>query len=144
MGVLYSSNRSISIPPHTSATFCKVMPVIPAKVNTLMVSGHFQSTGVKMVMGHWGGTKLIDTVYTSLKWDKPAMDVYECGFEVNQNDTLAFVTTFENHTDQTITYGPRFIGQEQAEFVLFFMPAPADRKTIYDLGDGQLMESHPL
>jgi hypothetical protein len=144
MGALYSSNRSISIPPRTSATFCKVMPVLPLKVNTLMVSGHFQSTGVKMVMGRWGGTQLIDTLYTSIRWDKPAMDIYECGYEFKPGDTLAFVTTFENHTDQTITYGPRFMGQEQAEFFFFFMPAPDDRKTIYDFGDGVLMHSHPL
>jgi hypothetical protein len=144
MGAIYSSNQSISIPPHTSVTYAKVMPPLPLQVNTLLISGQFHSAGVSFVMGHWGGTKLIDTIYTSNKWDKPAMDVYDCGYQFTANDTLAFVATFENHTDQTITYGPRFIGQEHAEFVLFFMPAPYDRKTIYDFSDGILMSTHPL
>jgi hypothetical protein len=143
LGSLMAGYDNLTVPPRTSVTYCKLLPAIPVDVNALVSMGHFHRRGTSFVMGHWDGQKLRDTLYRNQTWYDPPVDIFACGFGITPQDTLAFVTTFENPTDTEITYGPR-ADQEYAYYYMSFMPAPPDGKTIYDFSPGFMIESHPL
>lgn len=144
VGAVFSNNRVVKIPPFTSATYCKVIPPFKQDVKMLLMTGHFHSRGKTFTVGHWDGTKLIDTIYQSPNWDEPPILQFPTPLTIKAGDSLAYITTFENKTEDEIKFGPHVEYEEHANLFAFYYPGPADGKAIYDFVGGVLMESHRI
>lgn len=144
VGALFSNNRILKIPPHTSQTYGKVVKALGTDVNLLLMTGHFHSRGKAFTVGHWDGTKLTDTIYHSGNWDEPPVTHFSPVYTLAANDSLAYITTFENRTNAEIKFGGHVEIEEHANLFTFYYPAPPNGKAVYDFTGGFLMESHPL
>jgi hypothetical protein len=143
-GSVFANNKALNIQPHTSATYCKVLLPFDHDIQLLLLTGHYHSRGKNFVVGHWDGTKLIDTIYTNKTWDEPPVLRFNTPLTLHAGDSLAFITTFENRTDQLIKFGPHVENEEHANLFLFYYPGPENSRARYDFDHGFLMESHPL
>jgi hypothetical protein len=143
-GALFANNKKLNIPPHTGQTYCKVVKPFANDVNLLLMTGHYHSRGKNFVVGHWDGTKLTDTLYTNSTWSEPPVLEFSPAYTLRAGDSLAFITTFENRTDQTVTFGGHVENQEHANLFMFYYPALEGGKAVYDYDGGVLMESHAL
>ncbi|HVZ40167.1 MAG TPA: hypothetical protein VHI13_12890 [Candidatus Kapabacteria bacterium] len=144
VGAVFSNNKTIDIPPHTSATYCKVVKTIDHDVSLLLMTGHFHSRGKTFTVGHWDGTKLKDTIYHSNAWSDPPILQFPTPLLLRANDSIAYITTYENNTDAEIKFGPHVEVEEHANLFTFYYPGPVGSKAIYDFTGGFLMESHPI
>ena len=143
VGAEFSNNKAITIPPYTSATFCKTVKPIDHDINLLLMTGHFHSRGKTFTVGHWNGTKLTDTIYNSAAWSDPPILQFATPLPVHVGDSLAFVTTYENRSGTEIKFGPHVEFEEHANLFTFFYPS-ATGKATYDFSGGFMVESHPL
>lgn len=146
VGTIVASNRSIEIPPKTSATFGKLLKPSSSAVKLMMISGFFFGKGKSFAVGHWDGTlrQLTDTIYSSEEGEEPEISQISPLYSLGESDTLACITTYENPTDKAIMFGTDEASDERSDLIISFFPGPADGKTIYDFRDGFLIESHPL
>lgn len=144
VGAIFSNNRTIDIKPHTSATYCKVVKAIDHDVSLLLMTGHFHSRGKTFTVGHWNGTKLTDTLYNSGNWSDPPILQFPTPILLRANDSLAYITTYENPTDTEIKFGPHVEIEEHANLFTFYYPGPVTGKAIYDFNGGFMVESHPI
>lgn len=144
IGAQFCNNKALKIAPHTGATYCKVVKPFAQDVNMLLMTGHFHSRGRKFIVGHWDGTKLTDTIYSSGNWDDPPIQIHSTPLLLRATDSLAYITTYENPTDTEIKFGPHVEFEEHANLFMFFYPGPPSGKAVYDFTGGFLMESHPL
>lgn len=144
VGTIFSSNKQIHIPPHTSATWCKVIKPQTHDINILLLTGHYHSRGKTFTIGHWDGVKLTDTIYRSADWDEPPITHYNPGYLLRAGDSIAFVSTYENRTNLDLKFGAHFETQEHANVFQFYYPQAADGKAVYDFEGGILMEQHPI
>jgi hypothetical protein len=144
VGAVFSNNKTVVIPAHTAATFCKVVKPFDHDVNLLLMTGHFHSRGKQFIVGHWNGTKLTDTIYQSTAWDEPPILQFPQPLAIKAGDSLAYITTYENRTDKEIKFGPHVEIEEHANLFTFYYPGPASGKAVYDFLGGMLMESHGI
>ncbi len=144
VGAVFSNNKVITIPPYTSATFCKTVKPFEHDVNLLLMTGHFHSRGRTFTVGHWNGTALTDTIYHSGNWDDPPILQFPTPLMIRAGDSLAYITTYENRSGTEIKFGPHVEYEEHANLFTFYYPGPANGKAIYDFTGGMLMESHSL
>jgi hypothetical protein len=147
IGSLYADNPAVKIPPHTSATFCKPFKPFTDSIQVMFMQGRYHSRGTKFLFGTWKNGKLDNILYgmdSSDSWLNPRVSEPACGVSIAGYDSVAIVTTYENHTDTEIKYGSHTATEEQAGFYMFFNPMPANGKAIYDFSDGYMIESHPI
>jgi hypothetical protein len=144
VGAVFANNKAVNVPPHTSATFCKTVKPFDHDVQLLLATGHFHSRGKTFTVGHWDGRKLTDTIYSSKAWDEPPILQFTSPLTIGAGDSLAFITTYENRTDQPIKFGPHVENEEHSNLFLFYYPGPSNSKAIYDFTGGFMMEQHPI
>lgn len=146
VGAQFSNNKTIKIPANTAATYCKVIKPFDHDVQLLLMTGHFHSRGKTFTVGHWDGAnnRLSDTIYHSDNWGDPPVMQFANPLTIHAGDSIAYITTYENHLDTEVKFGPHVEYEEHANLFTFFYPGPANGKAIYDFAGGVLMESHPL
>ncbi len=146
VGAVFSNNKKIDLMPHTGATYLKVVNAWPAAANLILMTGHFHSRGKSFVVGHWDSPnhRLRDTIYSNQTWDEPPVTPVVPTLAVSPGDSLAYVCSYENRTDNEIKFGGHVETEEHANLFLFYYPGPADSKAIYDFSGGELVEEHPL
>jgi hypothetical protein len=144
VGAVFSNNKAIKIPPHTSATFCKVVKNLGMDMNLLLMTGHFHSRGKTFTVGHWDGTRLTDTIYRSANWADPPVTQFKPSYLLRATDSLAYITTYENHTNTEIKFGGHVEIEEHSNLFTFYYPAPGNGKATYDFLGGYMLESHPI
>ncbi len=144
VGAVFSNNKTINIPPFTSATYCKVVTPFEHDVKLLLMTGHFHSRGKTFTVGHWDGTKLTDTIYHSGNWSEPPILQFPTPLTIKAGDSIAYITTYENRTEDEIKFGPHVEYEEHANLFTFYYPGPANGKAIYDFNGGMLLESHRI
>jgi hypothetical protein len=143
VGAEFSNNKTIMIPAYTAATFCKTVKPLDHEVKILLMTGHFHSRGKTFTVGHWDGTKLTDTIYTSAAWSDPPILQFTTPLTLPKGDSLAFITTYENRSGTDIKFGPHVEYEEHANLFTFFYPSENGKAT-YDFNGGFMVESHSL
>ena len=70
-------------------------------------NGHFHSRGKSFVVGHWDPVNrtLRDTIYSNQTWDEPPVTPVVPTLAVRPGDSLAYVCSYENRTDNEIKFG---------------------------------------
>jgi hypothetical protein len=147
VGAVFVNDKQLNIQPHTAITYCKVIKPFDHDVNVLLLTGHYHSRGKNFVIGHWDGAnrRLIDTIYSNKTWDEPPVLQFATPYVVKAGDSLAMVTSFENRSDNIITFGPHVEKEEHANAFIFYYPGPDNGKAIYDFTKIEMiMEQHPI
>ncbi|MDB5035589.1 MAG: uncharacterized protein JWQ98_2830 [Chlorobi bacterium] len=144
VGAVFSNNKALDLKPHTAQTYCKVMKPFDHDVSLLLMTGHFHSRGKTFIVGHWDGTKLTDTIYQSSAWSDPPILQFATPLTVKAGDSIAYITTYENRTDNEIKFGPHVEIEEHANLFTFYYPGPATGKAVYDFTGGFLMKTENI
>lgn len=145
VGAVFNNNNLVNLPPRTSTTYCKVVTPFDHDVFIMIMTGHFHSRGKTFTVGHWDGTKLADTIYTSQTWAEPPVTQFATPLRIAAGDSLAYVTTYENRSyEDIVKFGPHVENEEHCNLFIFYYPGPPNGKAIYDISPGFIMESHPI
>ncbi|MFA5833246.1 MAG: hypothetical protein WDA22_07195 [Bacteroidota bacterium] len=140
VGLIFASNTLINIPPKDSLTVRKFVKKIPNDINILAMTGHFHSRGVSFWAQHYEAN--FKEIYRNTAWSEPPIKVFgapeypSTGYVLPKNQQIAYYTSYYNSTNDTVKMGPHVLNEEHSNLFLFFWPAPADGKTIYDIDQG--------
>lgn len=137
VGLIFASNTLINIPPKDSLTVRKFVKKIPYDINILAMTGHFHSRGKNFWAQHYEAN--FKEIYRNTTWNEPPIKIYNdpiTGYRLPANQQIAYYTDYYNSTNDTIKMGPHVINEEHSNLFLFYWPAPADGRTIYDIDQG--------
>ncbi len=141
VGLIFASNTLINIPPHDSLRVQKRVVKIPYPINILAMTGHFHSRGKNFWAEH-EQLAVNKEIYRNTTWNEPPIKIYnqspypETGYQLPANHNIVYYTSYFNSSNDTIKMGPHVINEEHSNLFLFYWPAPADGRTIYDIDQG--------
>lgn len=148
VGAVFSQDKAIDLPPHTAATYLKVVKAFPNDANIVLMTGHFHSRGKSFIVTKWKNGATGDTIYKNNTWDEPPVDIFSTPLHIAKGDSLAYITSYENTTDKEIKFGGHVEIEEHSNLFTYYYPAPMNGKAIYDFdfgaNGGKPIETHPI
>lgn len=97
-------NYNFSIPAHTRKTITTDFTFSSA-VNVIMLTSHFHKRGEKFQIKILGGPRNGEVVYESMDWAHPLVKNFTTPIQLQAGEGLTSVVTYNNTTNQTISFG---------------------------------------
>lgn len=123
-GVLFIVQPSISVEPHTTETVTFDCDV-PMDMNVLKASSHMHKHGTAFTSTIGG-----ESFYDTETWDEPDPGYFDPPMAVEAGAPLHFECTFQNDSNETLTFGESAASNEMCILVASFYPTPAGVPTI--------------
>jgi hypothetical protein len=123
-GVLFVVKTQIQVEPHTTEVVefdCD----IPIDMKVMKASSHMHKHGTFFTSSVEG-----ETLYETETWDEPEPGYFDPVREISAGDALHFECTFQNDTEETLTFGESAASNEMCILVASFYPTPPGLPTI--------------
>lgn len=119
---IHFNRVAMTIPPGTMTTVstsCKI-PATFGPIGLLSGVSHMHKQGVHFVAKTGSGTQLLDTT----NWDDPPPTYYATPVMLNPGDSIDWSCTYDNMTNNTLTYGDSAKTNEMCIYIARFFSSP--------------------
>ncbi len=123
-GVLFIVQPDIQVGPHSTETVTYDCTV-PIDMKVMKASSHMHKHGTAFTSSVGD-----ETFYETETWDEPQPAVYDPPMELEAGAPLHFECTFQNDSNDTLTFGESAESNEMCILVASFYPAPENLPTI--------------
>jgi hypothetical protein len=127
---MVDENRSISLPPHTMMSTFRKDCVFSQAAYVIALIGGMNARGLQFSVDHVDGTGTdLGAIYDSHNWDNQPFVTYPNsstpgdslnGVLVKTGETLRYFCSYDNDTDQTITWGSHADINERCDLVFHY------------------------
>lgn len=119
-GVLLLSANNINLAPHSDGSVSADCS-LGTNVNVITAAGHMHSRGT-----HFKADVGDKTVYESTNWDNARTTVIDPAVSANSGTKVTFGCSFENKSDQSMSFGLSARDNEMCVLYMQFYPLPFD------------------
>lgn len=123
-GVLFVVQPAIHVEPHSTKTVTYDC-TIPADMNVMKASSHMHKHGTSFASTVDG-----ETFYDTTTWDEPEPSLYDPPMLLSEGAPLHFECTYQNDSNETLTFGESAESNEMCILVASYYPAVDGLPTI--------------
>lgn len=119
-GALFGQDKDVVVPAHSTAT-ATTRCVFPKPVNLLALTGHYHFRGTQFTANLWDGTTTGAEIYRYSGYKEPAFKRWGAD-EMANVPGIEWTCTYDNDTDQDLTFGPFTDRNEHCNLFAFYYP----------------------
>jgi hypothetical protein len=120
-GALFGQDKDVVVPAHSTAT-ATTRCLFPKPVNLLALTGHYHFRGKEFTTNVWDGTSTGAEIYHATGYKDPAFKRWGAG-QMDNVPGIEWTCTYQNDTDQDLTFGPFTDDNEHCNLFAFYYPA---------------------
>ncbi|MCA9211846.1 MAG: hypothetical protein KDB27_02180 [Planctomycetales bacterium] len=114
------ANYDINLPPHAVTTLTKEFTFSETR-NVISLWSHAHEHMTEFRVEYVGGERDGELIYWANDWEHPPILSFDSPLVFDRGDKIRLVTTYDNQTDKTISYGP--LSSDEMQF-LFYISYP--------------------